>query len=146
MRQTAPGMRSAEAPSEAARVGRGPDPEATRAAILAAAQSMMAERGLYGLTVSEVARRAGVNRGTAYQHFPSREQLVTAVLGRMAVETKTSINAAVPATVSERIDYAIDYFLANPEFVRMTMFRMLAGLPDPRDDLWESFVARLRRL
>jgi len=48
--------------------------------------------------------------------------------------------------VSERIDYAIDYFVGNPEFVRMAMFRLLAGLPDPRQDLWDGFVARIRRL
>jgi AcrR family transcriptional regulator len=107
---------------------------------------MMAERGLYGLTVTEVARRAGVNRGTAYQHFPSREQLVSAVLDRVALHTKVSMNAAVPPTVSQRIDYAIDYFLENPAVVRLTMFRMLAGLRDPRDDLWQGFVARIRRL
>src|SRR5262249_55316396 len=97
------------------------DPESTRDAILVAAQAMMAERGIAGLTVSAVARRAGVTRGTAYQHFPSRDELVTAVLGRVAAETKLAINATVPPTVNQRIDHAIDYFLHHPEFVRLTM-------------------------
>jgi AcrR family transcriptional regulator len=107
---------------------------------------MMAERGLDGVTVSDVARRARVNRGTAYQHFPSRDHLVTAVLDRVARDTKASINARVPPTVSERIDHAIDYFATRPDVVRLTMYRMLAGVPDPRDDLWAGFVARIGRL
>ena len=148
LRTAATGFRvqAQETRDERPRRGRGPDPDGTRDAILAAAQAMMAERGIEGLTVSDVARRANVNRGTAYQHFPSRDQLVAAVLDRVAWSTKLSINATVPPTVSERIDYAVDYFLSHPEFVRLTMFRMLSGVPDPRDDLWAGFVARIQRL
>ena len=42
------------------------NPASTREAILAAARELMAERGPEGMTISEVAHRAGINRGTAY--------------------------------------------------------------------------------
>jgi AcrR family transcriptional regulator len=56
------------------------DPEATRAAILAAARTLLARDGPEGLSVVQVAHLAGVNRGTAYQYFPDRERLLHATV------------------------------------------------------------------
>src|SRR5580693_2485414 len=60
------------------RVRRKRDPEGTREAILAAAREVLARDGKEGLSVAQVAQRAGVNRGTAYQHFKTREELIEA--------------------------------------------------------------------
>ena len=49
-----------------------------REAILGAASHMLALRGPDGASLSEVAHLAGVNRGTAYQHFETREKLIAA--------------------------------------------------------------------
>src|SRR3990170_3974551 len=38
----------------------------------------LAQDGKEGLSVARVAQSAGVNRGTAYQHFQTREQLIEA--------------------------------------------------------------------
>src|SRR6201996_4486340 len=54
------------------------DPEGTREAILEAAGLVLAQDGKEGVSVAQVAQRAGVNRGTAYQHFQTREQLIEA--------------------------------------------------------------------
>ena len=56
------------------------NPEATREAILVAAQTMLAKDGPEALSLSKVAVLAGVNRGTAYQHFETREKLVAATI------------------------------------------------------------------
>lgn len=122
------------------------DPEATHEAILAAAQAMMTEHGPQGLTVSDVARRAGVNRGTAYQHFPTREQLIAEVLERLGRSTKRMLDATAPPALSDRIDDTVDHFVAHPELVRVSLFRMLAGIPHPSGDLWDDYVARVRQL
>jgi AcrR family transcriptional regulator len=119
---------------------------ATRDAILAAAQAMMAEHGPHALTVSDVARRAGVNRGTAYQHFLAREELVTAVIDRLGRKTKTILDATAPPTLNERIDATVAYFVAHPELVRLSLFRLLAGIPHPTKELWRDYVGRIRRL
>src|SRR3546814_6470807 len=50
-------------------------------AILEAAGTLLAKDGPEGLSVSQVAQLAKVNRGTAYQHFQTREQLVEATTG-----------------------------------------------------------------
>ena len=56
------------------------DPESTRVAILEAAKTVLAREGAEALSVSSVAKLAGVNRGTAYQHFQVKEDLVRATL------------------------------------------------------------------
>jgi AcrR family transcriptional regulator len=53
---------------------------ATRARLLEAAIASLAELGYHASTVSVVAERAGVSRGAAQHHFPTREDLFTAAL------------------------------------------------------------------
>jgi len=138
-------MRTSSPPAASGRA-RVRDPEATHQTILDAAQAMMAEQGPNGLTVSDVARRAGVNRGTAYQHFPTRERLVAAVLERLGRGTKVALESAAPAGLNERIDATVEYFVKHPELVRLSLFRMLGGIPHPSADLWEGYVERVRQL
>ncbi|MCU1655829.1 MAG: TetR-family transcriptional regulator [Pseudonocardiales bacterium] len=62
---------------------RGPQQDrsrATRARLLEAAITCLAELGWTASTVAVVAERAGVSRGAAQHHFPTREALFTAAL------------------------------------------------------------------
>lgn len=63
---------------------------ATRQRLLEAAIECLAEVGWSGSTVAVVAERAGVSRGAAQHHFPTREDLFTS-----AVEHVTSERLAV---------------------------------------------------
>ncbi|GAB2647484.1 TetR/AcrR family transcriptional regulator [Nocardia goodfellowii] len=56
---------------------------ATRQRLLEATIDCLAERGWAAATVSVVAERAGVSRGAAQHHFPTREDLITAALEYM---------------------------------------------------------------
>jgi AcrR family transcriptional regulator len=51
----------------------------THAALLAAARSLLEERGFDALTMAEVAERASVSRRAVYLHFASRSELVGAL-------------------------------------------------------------------
>ncbi|GAB3727237.1 TetR/AcrR family transcriptional regulator [Nocardiopsis nanhaiensis] len=53
---------------------------ATRARLLDAAVGCLSEHGVAGATVGAVAKRAGVSRGAAQHHFPTREDLLLAAL------------------------------------------------------------------
>ncbi|MDI1464690.1 TetR/AcrR family transcriptional regulator [Catellatospora sp. KI3] len=57
---------------------------ATRQRLLSAAVQCMAELGWSGATVAVVAERAGVSRGAAQHHFPTREDLVAGLIGHMS--------------------------------------------------------------
>lgn len=55
------------------------DARRNRALILAAAQRVLAERGT-AVSLAEVARRAGVGAGTVHRHFPTKTDLLEAVM------------------------------------------------------------------
>jgi AcrR family transcriptional regulator len=54
------------------------DAERNRLRILEAAREAFAEEGL-GITLDEIARRAGVGVGTVYRRFPDKQQLIEAL-------------------------------------------------------------------
>jgi len=52
----------------------------TRRRLVEAAAECIAEQGWHGTTVAVIAERAGVSRGAAQHHFPTREDLVAAAV------------------------------------------------------------------
>jgi len=73
---------------------------ATRQRLLEAAVDGLAELGWARATVAVVSARAGVSRGAAQHHFPTREALFTAALEYMAAERIAELRrrgAALPA-------------------------------------------------
>lgn len=58
--------------------------EQTRTLLLETALDLMAERGITATRTIDVAERAGVAHGTVFLHFPTRDDLVDAVVGEHA--------------------------------------------------------------
>jgi len=75
---------------------------ATRQRLLEAAVACLAERGWAGSTVSVVAEHAGVSRGAAQHHFPTREDLFTAAVEYVAEERSTALRALFPEGATDR--------------------------------------------
>lgn len=75
---------------------------ATRRRLLEAAVACLAEHGWAGSTVSVVAERAGVSRGAAQHHFPTREDLFTAAVEYVAEERSTALRALFPEGAADR--------------------------------------------
>lgn len=67
--------------------------EATRAALVAAARPLFAERGYAGVGTEEIARAAGVTRGALYHHFDGKLELFEAVYEQIEVELAERIAA-----------------------------------------------------
>ncbi|GAA1361572.1 TetR/AcrR family transcriptional regulator [Streptomyces beijiangensis] len=53
----------------------------SREAMVAAATDLLFERGLDGVTVEEIAERAGVTRRTFSRHFPGKEEAILGEIG-----------------------------------------------------------------
>jgi AcrR family transcriptional regulator len=70
---------------------------ATRERLLEAAVTSLAESGWARTTVATVAARAGVSRGAAQHHFPTRADLVTAAIRHMTDVRTAALRADVPA-------------------------------------------------
>ncbi|MEN3585439.1 TetR/AcrR family transcriptional regulator [Streptomyces sp. ZYX-F-203] len=66
---------------------------ATRQRLLEAAVDCLAGRGWAGSTVTVVAERAGVSRGAAQHHFPTREDLFLAAVEYVAERRSTALRA-----------------------------------------------------
>jgi len=56
------------------------------AAILAAAEEVIAQNGFDGTTLTEVARRAGTSIGSLYQYFPDKPAVAAALASRYGAE------------------------------------------------------------
>lgn len=130
------------------------DPEATREAILEAACTLLAKDGPEGISLSAVAQLAGVNRGTAYQHFATRENLVQATIGWVSDKL---FRAAFgdPATIGQRRVEEVDvadmterlaaFAMENPELCRIWLLQVLASEDPAQDPFWREYVGSLER-
>lgn len=130
------------------------DPVATRGTILDAATALLAKDGLEGVSLSAVAHLAGVNRGTAYQHFETREKLIEATITWVSDKLFRAVFGD-PETIGERqvervdtadlTDRLCDFAMENPEICRVWLQQVLAS-PDPsQDPFWREYVGSLER-
>ena len=135
------------------------DPIATRADILAAARTLLARDGPEGLSVVQVANLAGVNRGTAYQHFPDRAALLHATIasvGEALIEAvwstgETSPSAESPAS-SEITDRSLplssgrlaQFTVENANFCRVWLLDLLSSDDPGSDPLSQVWFKRVK--
>lgn len=130
------------------------DPAATREVILAAARTRLAKDGPEGLSLVEVANLAGVNRGTAYQHFETREKLIKATADWVSDKLFRAVFGD-PATLGERNVEQVDmldlaermanFAMDNPELCRVWLLQVLSS-PDPASDpFWREYQSSFER-
>lgn len=130
------------------------DPEGTREAILEAAREILAQDGKEGLSVAQVAQRAGVNRGTAYQHFQTREQLIEAttawvsenlyreVFGDPEVARNQPVATVDAMALTEHI---VEFAMANPELGRAWLFELLSSQRPASDQFWRQYESNFEK-
>jgi AcrR family transcriptional regulator len=87
---------------------------ATRERLLEAAVASLAESGWARTTVATVAARAGVSRGAAQHHFPTRADLVTAAIRQMTAVRLRSLRTtlATPPSGANRTRWALDQLVS----------------------------------
>lgn len=102
-----------------------PRDESADARILAAAASLMLERGAVDVTVDQVAEKAGVGKATVYRRYPSKE-----VMAAEALNTMFSRQVPVPDTGTFDGDM-VAVFRDTIEFARsrrgQSFLRLAAG-------------------
>jgi AcrR family transcriptional regulator len=130
------------------------DPERTRELILEAAREVLAQDGKEGLSVAQVAQRAGVNRGTAYQHFQTREQLIEATAAWVSDKLYRAVFGD-PANASDQpIDsisveavnkHLAEFAMENPALGRIWLFEVLSSRRPANDPFWRQYESSFER-
>lgn len=95
---------------------RRPRQDSRRAAVVEAAAELFARKGFEGVSMRDIARRAGMLSGSLYYHFPSKDDLFA------------EVHAAAIARIHARLDAALE------------------GLRDPWDRLEAALAAHLEGL
>jgi len=94
--------------------------------ILDAAASVVAEHGDAGLTMSGVAREAGISPGSLYQFYPGKPELLAALADRYVeslgrglppvVDTAAVRSAPLDELLDRTLDPLLEFTIGNPGF------------------------------
>ena len=107
---------------------------ATRARLLESAITCLAELGYSASTVAVVAEHAGVSRGAAQHHFPTREALFTAALDQMTQERGEQLRREVAGRpnldTAAIVTLVFDLFTGT--FFRAALMLWVAAASEPQ--------------
>jgi AcrR family transcriptional regulator len=131
-------------------IKRARDAESARAAILAAAEEIFAQRGFTGARVDEIAKASGYNKSLIFHYFDDKLGLYRAVVGRCKAEIGAAIGrlmepfladesaplyaAQVRAFTESAVRWSFSFYLANPLNLRVLGWEMAEG--------WRTFALR----
>ena len=113
---------------------RGRDPHATREGLLTAATQLFAARGFEGVSVAQIAHRAGVTKALVNYHFGGKQKLyvtiMTSTFTEIAERVEQLADSARPAPEQLRDFVALVGEMATtrrPHFPAMMLREVLAG-------------------
>lgn len=151
MPMTTAAATAAEKSSTAGRRRR--DPDATRAAILEAAEELFLARGPDDTPMSEIGRRAGVTKSLIHHHFGSKQELWDEIkrlhFGKY-YDLQKEMLASSAGTAELLRDSIVTYFRflqTDPQAVRHLSWRLVEAddlCLEQEDELFELGVAKIK--
>ena len=137
------------------RTGRRPKPRLKardrRSQIIAAALEVVAEHGFHGTSTRELARRAGVSEALVFRHFPTKEDLIRAILADVGFEERIEFMESHLIQMSPRqaLEAIAEHLLTNlrerPDLFRVVFFGILET-PHLAREFYQKFLSRLLAL
>ena len=81
-------------------------PGERQAELLDAAQELFVDKGIHATTIEEITNRAGVSKGSFYQHYKSKDDIVVALGVRFGRRVATELADAAAAEIDwgEKLD------------------------------------------
>jgi AcrR family transcriptional regulator len=106
--------------------------------ILEVAQELLVEKGYRGASMDEIAARVGIAKGTLYQHFPHKEDLVLALLEQHVERFAHTVDEAAgsPLPARDRLDQVLRYVYDTRDGA-YTMMQLLTR----NVEIWKSLAA-----
>ena len=115
----------------------------THGTLIETAVRLVSEKGMEALSLSDVAREAGVNRTTIYYHFDSREALVEAVQTWSSRQLAAAF--APDSSREDRTRYIARFVIEHPELIGLWAEKFLSpGAIAERYPEWDALVAGMR--
>ena len=114
---------------------------ATRSRLLEAAVACLAEVGWSGSTVAVVAERAGVSRGAAQHHFPTREALFVAAVEHVAEQRSAEIRNQMGQQTGRQlptrqvVELVVDLYTGTMFRAALALWVASAAEPELRDQV-----------
>lgn len=111
------------------------DKQARRKQIIEGALRVFARTGLSNFKMAEVAEEAGVGKGTLYEYFSSKEELIMGAVGDFMLEFEQFVAAHVEGLASpvEKIEgmirFSIEYCLENEDRLDALLDFYAVGIP-----------------
>ncbi len=129
-------------------------PDARPEELIDAALAVFAERGFRAASLEEVARQAGVSKGTVYLYFASKDDLFRAMVERKIVvlleegEALLSRHDGPASDLLRGVVLRMHEAIQCPDMVRISklVHAELAQFPEIRAFYWEHVILRNRRL
>src|SRR5262245_25926299 len=115
-----------------------------RDAILDAVERLLARYGYKKTTIDDLAREAGIGKGSIYLHFPSKEEVALCSIDRVAERVKRRLQA-VANTVTDPVECAREVLRARV----LLRLDIVKAYSQSLDELFESlrpaYMARRQR-
>ena len=115
----------------------------TRERLLGATAELVAERGFHAVGIADIGAAAGVTGSAIYRHFPSKQDILVALLDRVVDDLRAGAGAVVDdaATAADALDGLVaahvDFALRDRALIRV--------YDQEADHLPDADRARLRR-
>jgi AcrR family transcriptional regulator len=107
----------------------------TREAVFDAAATLFSAKGFDGISMDDIARRAGVNKAMIYYHFADKLTLYRSVVGEMLQQMTGTVTAiaGAEAPAPEKLDRFIEAFVrmteTRPWFPALMLREISEGAP-----------------
>jgi AcrR family transcriptional regulator len=114
--------------------------ERTRSELVAAAERLVAARGIDGISIDDITEAADVAKGTFYTHFADKDDLASAIARHIRLELEdkiTAINGGIDdaaVRMANGLTSMLAFAIANPVRARALM-RLFPGVVDPDTQL-----------
>ncbi|MBU2547068.1 MAG: TetR/AcrR family transcriptional regulator [Proteobacteria bacterium] len=118
--------------------------------ILRAAEQLFARKGFHNSKVADIAQLAGVAEGSLYDLYKNKANLLNSIAEkRFSDHLRKSEEAFLPNSAAGKLRHLMRYhytlYMANPDFLKVSLLDMLLNLNFYRSSAWSTFKAYLAR-
>jgi TetR/AcrR family fatty acid metabolism transcriptional regulator len=129
------------------------DKAATRVKILRAAETVFAKKGYYESLVEEIAQASQTSKGAIYFHFPSKEELFSALMERLAksllqdVEASISQQQGAVAKIEAALEAVMRHLLQQRKLAQILLVQSLfnPAFARKRLEIFDQFAQLIQR-